>query len=83
MPKAKLKIANADFKKLAVAAEFSGVKLLKEESRVVGDDAYIMCSTPSSSNYFELGKLFKTVAGTELDNQPEPVKKGKPTSAKA
>lgn len=73
MPKAKLKIQSADFKKLNVAAEISGVKLIAEQSRIVGDESIIMASAPQASTFFELGKMFKSVTGNELDNQPAPV----------
>jgi len=77
MPKAKLKINSVDFKKMAVAAEISGVKLIAEQSRVIGDESIIMASAPQAATFFELGKMFKSVTGNELDGQPAPAEKKK------
>lgn len=67
MPKAKLKISSGDAKKLRVAAEFSRVTLLQDGSKKVGNDLFITASTPDPANFFELGKMFSAVTGTELD----------------
>lgn len=77
MPKAKLKVAKDDFKKLQVAAEIAGGKLIAEQTRVIGDEAIVMTSCPNTGMFFEMGKLFKSVTGNELDNQPVPVEKKK------
>jgi len=67
MPKAKLKVAFTDLKKLKVASEFSRVTLLDQGAKKVGNDVFVTASTPDPTNFFELGKMFVTVDGTELD----------------
>lgn len=67
MPKAKLTVPLKDLKKLKVASEFSRVSLLEQGAKKVGDNVYITASTPDPANFFELGKMFTTVDGSEMD----------------
>lgn len=82
MPKAKLKIALTDLKKLRVAAEFSNVSIIKDGAKQIGTDAYVVVTSPSAGNYFELGRMFAHVTGNELDEPVKAESKGEPEPQK-
>ncbi len=65
MPKAKLKIAKTDLKKLKVAANFSGVKL--GDGISAGNNVITEVNFRNPADLVELGRYMETVAGTELD----------------
>lgn len=71
MPKAKLKVSFSELKKLKVASEFTRVALLDAGAKKVGSDVFITASTPDAANLFELGRMFMTVTGNELDETAE------------
>jgi len=84
MPKAKLKINVSEIKKVKVAAEFSGVVVVPNSAKQIGQEAHLTLSTPSTSNYIEFGRLLATVSGNELDGEVEAAKPAsKPKAEKA